>query len=77
MIRRRLAVLALFAVQALYALGRGLVNPVWGFVIVIYNIIIATVGIVRYMVAHGHSPAEPFVALLAAQSLASVAGVPG
>jgi hypothetical protein len=66
------AVLVLFAIQALYALLRGLVNFVWGLPIAVYDIVIAGIEIIRYMVAHGHSPAEPFVALLAARSLAMV-----
>src|SRR5262249_14641667 len=37
-----------------------------------YNALIAAIGVVRYMVAHGHTSAQPFVALLGAQSLAMV-----
>jgi hypothetical protein len=66
------AVLVLFAAQAAYALFRRLVNPLWGFPIMVYDIVIAAIGVVRYLVAHGHSPAEPLVALLAAQSTAMV-----
>lgn len=66
------AVLVLFAVQAVYAFTQRLVNPAWGLPIAIYNLLIAMVGIIRFLVAHGHSPAEPFVALVAAQSLAMV-----
>lgn len=66
------AVLVLFAGQALYAFLRRLVNPAWGLPIAIYNLLIAVIGIIRYLVAHGHSPAEPFVAFIAAQSLAMV-----
>lgn len=66
------AILVLFAFQSLYAFLRRLVNPAWGLPIAIYNLLIATVGVIRYLVAHGHSPAEPFVALIAAQSLAMV-----
>jgi hypothetical protein len=43
-----------------------------GLPIATYNVLIAGIGIVRYMVAHGHSSAQPFVALLGAQSLAMV-----
>src|SRR6185312_10121725 len=66
------AVLVLFAIQALYALVRGFVNFAWGLPIAVYDIVIAAIEIIRYMVAHGHSPAEPLVALLAARSLAMV-----
>jgi hypothetical protein len=66
------AVLLIFAAQSIYALFRRIVNPLWGFPIMIYNVLIAAVGVVRYFVAHGHSPAEPLVALIAAQSTAMV-----
>src|SRR5262249_20967709 len=66
------AVLFLFALQSVYALVRRLVNWAWGFPIAVYNILITAIGITRYAVARGHSPAEPLVALLAAQSLAMV-----
>jgi hypothetical protein len=66
------AVLALFAAQAVYALARRMVNPLWGFPIAIYNVLIAIVGFVRYMIGHGHAWVEPLATLLAAQSLAMV-----
>jgi len=66
------AVLVLFAFQAGYAFVRRIVNPLWGIPIAIYNFLIALLGIIHYLVAHGYRPAEPFVALLAAQSLAMV-----
>jgi len=65
-------VLALFAAQALYALARRMVNPLWGVPIAFYNVLIAIVGFVRYMIGHGHPWVEPLAALLAAQSLAMV-----
>lgn len=66
------AVLVLYAVQATYALFRRLVNPIWGVPILVYNLVIAAIGIIRFMVAHGDSPPEPLVALMAAQSTAMV-----
>jgi len=66
------AVLVLFAFQAVYAFVRRIVNPLWGIPIAIYNVLIAIIGIVHYMVAHGYAVADPLVALLAAQSLAMV-----
>jgi hypothetical protein len=66
------AVLVLFALQATYAFIRGFVSWWWGIPIAIYDILIATVGVVRYLVAHGYSPIEPLVALLGAQSFAMV-----
>lgn len=66
------AVLILFALQASYAFAQRLVNPVWGLPILVYDILIATIGVVRYMVAHGYTPIEPLVTLLASQSVAMV-----
>jgi hypothetical protein len=66
------AVVLLFTVQSLYALSKRLVNWAWGFPIAVYNILIALISVTRYLVAHGWAPAEPLVAILAAQSLAMV-----
>ncbi len=66
------AVLVLFAIQATYAFVRRLVNPVWGLPIMVYDLVIALVGVVRYLEAHGHEPSEPLIALLAGQSIAMV-----
>jgi hypothetical protein len=63
-------ILVVFAIQAVYALLRGLVNPLWGIPIAGYNLTIATVGIVRYGVAHGFTPALPLLAVMSAQSTA-------
>lgn len=62
------AVLILFAIQALYALFRRLVNPWWGFPIAVYNVTIALGGLVRYLTAHGEPLPGLFAMLLAAQS---------
>jgi hypothetical protein len=66
------AVLVLFAVQATYALVRRWVNWLWGIPIMVYDVVIAAIGIVRFMIAHGATPIEPLVALVAAQSTAMV-----
>jgi hypothetical protein len=66
------AVLVLFAAQAIYALVRRLVNPLWGIPIMVYDVVIAAVGVVRFMIAHGNPPVEPLVALVAAQSTGMV-----
>jgi hypothetical protein len=66
------AVLVLFACQAVYAFMRRIVNPAWGIPIAIYNVLIAMVGVIRYLVAHGYAVPDGFVGLLAAQSLAMV-----
>src|SRR4051812_24736452 len=52
------AVLVLFTLQALYALARRLVNLAWGVPILIYDILIAAIGLTRYFVAHGFRPIE-------------------
>lgn len=44
-----------------------------GLPIAAYNVLIAAIGVVRYLVAHGQAAAQPFVSLLGAQSLAMVA----
>lgn len=66
------AVLVLFTVQAVYAVSHRLVNYLWGVPIAVYDLVIAIAGIMRYLIAHGHAPPEPFVVLLAAQSTAMV-----
>ncbi len=66
------AVLVLFAIQAVYALALGMVNWAWGVPILVYDLLIATIGVVRYMVAHGFAPIDPLNTLLASQSVAMV-----
>src|SRR5215216_5218976 len=65
-------VLVLFAAQAIYALVRRMVNPLWGIPIAVYDLMIAVIGVIRYMIAHGNAGAEPFAVLLGAQSIAMV-----
>lgn len=50
-----------------------------GLPIAAYDVLIAGIGVIRFLVAHGHGTAEPFVAFLGAQSLAMVVagGTPG
>jgi hypothetical protein len=66
------AVLVLFAAQAIYALARNLVNWVWGVPIAVYDIVIAAIAVTRYEIAHGATPIEPLVLLVASQSVAMV-----
>ncbi len=66
------AVLVLFAFQAVYALARRIVNPIWGVPIMVYDVLIAVIGLVRFLVAHGYRPIDPLVTLLASQSVAMV-----
>ena len=41
----------LFVVQAVYALGRRLVTPLLGFPLLVYNVIIATVAVTKFVIA--------------------------
>jgi hypothetical protein len=52
----------LFALQALYAAGRRLVNPFLGFFIAAYDVLIATDAVLRFVSSRGH--ALPGVALV-------------
>jgi hypothetical protein len=61
-------IVLLFALQAIYAIARHLVNPAWGIPIVVYDIVIASSEIVRYGVAHGSPVANHFASLLVAQT---------
>src|SRR2546430_140941 len=58
----------LFVLQTVYALGRRLVPPLLGFPLLVYNIIIATVAVTKFIITRGHSPAEFGLALNAAQA---------
>jgi hypothetical protein len=58
----------LFVVQAIYALGRRLVTPLLGFPLLVYNIIIATVAVTKFVISRGDSPTEFGLALNAAQA---------
>src|SRR6202165_3654587 len=58
----------LFVLQAIYALGRRLVTPLLGLPLLVYNIIIATVAVTKFIIMRGHSPAEFGLALNAAQA---------
>lgn len=62
------AVVVLYALQATYALGRGLVNPVWGVPILLYDLVIAAVVVTRYVSSLGFVVAHPALVLLAANA---------
>jgi hypothetical protein len=49
------AILVLFAIQALYAIARRLVNLAWGVPIAVYDVVIAAVGTCRFLAAQGHT----------------------
>src|SRR3989440_3740208 len=63
-------VLVVFAMQAVYALTRRLVNPAWGIPIAIYDVIIAVAGVVRYLASRGMEPPQPLLLLLTAHTAA-------
>lgn len=46
----------LFAMQAYYALGRGLVTPLFGVPAAVYNTVVAVVACTRYAISHGIVP---------------------
>lgn len=59
--------LTLFAVQAVYALSRRLVNPLWGYPIAFYDVVLALAAISRWFAAHGTDLPRPLLVLMAAQ----------
>ena len=61
-------VVVLFAVQAIYAVSRRLVNYLWGVPIVVYDVVLAATEVVRFGVAHGWGWANDVSGLLTAQS---------
>jgi hypothetical protein len=61
-------VVTLFAVQAIYAVSRRLVNYLWGVPIVVYDVVLAATEIVRFGVAHGWGWTNGPSGLLTAQS---------
>src|SRR3954466_13128696 len=63
----------LFVLQSVYALARRLVTPLLGFPLLVYNTIIATVAVTKFVITRGQSPAEFALALNAAQ--ASMLGI--
>jgi hypothetical protein len=58
----------LFVLQSIYALTRRLVTPLLGFPLLVYNTIIATVAVTKFVITRGQSPAEFALALNAAQA---------
>ena len=61
-------IVVLFAVQAIYAVWRRLVNYLWGIPILVYDVLIALVEMVRLGVAHGSPLAGTFAGLLTAET---------
>ena len=58
----------LFVLQTVYALGRRMVTPLLGFPLLVYNVVIATVAVTKFVITRGQSPAEFALALNAAQA---------
>ena len=68
----------LFVLQTIYALARRLVTPLLGFPLLVYNVIIATVAVTKFVITRGHDPTQFGLALNAAQAsmLGSFFGAP-
>jgi len=62
--------LGVFAVQALYAVGKRLVTPFIGIPIAAYDVIVAVAAFVRYQAYSGSDPSAASLAVVAAQSSA-------
>jgi hypothetical protein len=62
--------LGIFAVQALYAVGKRLVTPFIGVPIAAYDVIVAVAAFVRYQAYSGSDPSAASLAVVAAQSSA-------
>src|ERR687896_746263 len=58
----------LFAIQAIYALARRLVNTFVGLPIAVYNLVIGATVVLRYVASRGTNLPEPALILLAAQT---------
>ncbi|MEX2179599.1 MAG: hypothetical protein WD801_12865 [Gemmatimonadaceae bacterium] len=58
---------AMFAAQSVYALTRRIVNPLVGYPIAFYNVLLAVALAARYSTAHGYDLAHPLLMLMAAE----------
>jgi hypothetical protein len=58
----------LFVLQTIYALTRRLVTPLLGFPLLVYNIIIASVAVTKFVITRGHNPTQFGLELNAAQA---------
>jgi hypothetical protein len=61
-------VLVLVAIQAVYAMSRRLVNPLWGVPIVVYDLVVAAVELIRFGIAHGMPLANALAPIVIAES---------
>jgi hypothetical protein len=61
------ATVVLLSIQAVYAVSRRLVNPLWGYPIAFYNTVLAIAAVTRFFSAHGFVVARPLLIIMAAQ----------
>jgi len=61
------SVVLLFAIQSVYAVARRLVNPLWGYPIAFYNVLLAVAASTRFLAAHGVDVPRPLLVIMAAQ----------
>lgn len=61
------ATIVLFTIQSVYAIACRLVNPVWGYPIAFYNVVLALAAVSRFFAAHGVDLPHPFLVLMAAE----------
>jgi len=61
------ATVLLFAIQSVYAIARRLVNPLWGYPIAFYNVLLAIAAVTRLFSAHGFDTPRPLLVVMAAQ----------
>ena len=61
------ATVLLFTIQSLYALARRLVNPLWGYPIAFYNLVLSLASVSRFLAAHGVDLPHPMLVVMAAQ----------
>jgi hypothetical protein len=57
----------LCAAQSIWALSRRLVNPLWGFPIAFYNVLLMIAALTRFAAAHGVDVARPLLVMMAAE----------
>ncbi len=61
------ATVLLFTAQSVYALARRLANPLWGYPIAFYNVLVAIASASRYLTAHGVELPHWLLVIMAAQ----------
>ncbi|MEX2151829.1 MAG: hypothetical protein WD825_00725 [Gemmatimonadaceae bacterium] len=61
------ATVVLFTIQAVYAISRRLVNPLWGYPIAFYDVLLSIAAVARFFAAHGYDLPRPLLVVMAAQ----------